>query len=127
MARKVYFNNSLPQPQFELNTNSSLNQCDPKDVISLNSEKWVSIQKLKKIILDSFNRSGIQSISDDVISNSELGGIQHWFKQGEACEILRAGSPGWKKGKIKINVTLEFIPDESDEVEEQKSPLDDIR
>ena len=46
-----------------------------------------------------------------------------WFEEGVSFEILRAGSPGWQKGKMRINVTLEFIPDEP----EEKSPLDDVR
>ena len=46
-----------------------------------------------------------------------------WFEEGVDFQILRAGSSGWQKGKIKINVSLEFIPDEP----EEKSPLDDVR
>ena len=46
-----------------------------------------------------------------------------WFKEGVNFEILRANSKGWQKGKIKINVTLEFIPDAPEEI----SPLDDVR
>ena len=46
-----------------------------------------------------------------------------WFEEGVDFQILRAGSKGWQKGKLKINVTLEFIPDEP----EEKSPLDDVR
>lgn len=47
-----------------------------------------------------------------------------WFKEGVNFQILKAGSSGWQKGKIKVSVTLEFIPDE---LEEEKSPLDDVR
>ena len=47
-----------------------------------------------------------------------------WFYQGEECEILKAGSNGWQKGRLKINISLEFIPDEPEEI---KSPLDDVR
>ena len=49
---------------------------------------------------------------------------KHLFEEGQECEILKAGSSGWQKGKLKINVTLEFIPDEP---ELEKSPLDDVR
>jgi hypothetical protein len=47
-------------------------------------------------------------------------------------EILKIASNGWKKGKLKINVSLEFIPDEPEiqeksESTEYKSPLDEIR
>ena len=37
-----------------------------------------------------------------------------WLKDGEECEILKANSSGWQKGKIKlkVNVTLDFVPNE---------------
>ena len=111
------------QSQFQLNTNKYLQQCDPKDVISFNSEKWIDVNKLKKNIYQSFHTSGISSVSNYMSQNSRFKNSGLWFQQGEQCEILRAGSQGWQKGKIKINVTLEFIPDEV----EEKSPLDDIR
>jgi len=58
-----------------------------------------------------------------------------WFKQGIDCEILRVGSQGWQKGKVKLRVCLEFIPDEPEDCQtdelgkaiENKSVLDDIR
>ena len=49
-----------------------------------------------------------------------------WFKEGVDFQILRAGSEGWQKGKMKIKVTLEFCPNEPEKVESE-SPLDDIR
>ncbi|TAG95801.1 MAG: hypothetical protein EAZ09_07435 [Oscillatoriales cyanobacterium] len=55
------------------------------------------------------------------------------------CEILGVGAQGWKKGKIKLklNVTIEFCPDEPEveetpennqlEISAPESPLDDLR
>ena len=46
------------------------------------------------------------------------------------CEILRVGSPNWQKGKFQLKITLEFIPDEVEEVvtsNQPESPLDDLR
>lgn len=40
---------------------------------------------------------------------------------GLVCEVLRIGDPGWRQGKIKAKVVIEFEPDEPD------SPLEDIR
>jgi len=63
----------------------------------------------------------------------------NWFGQGIDCEILRVGAQGWKKGKIKLklNVTIEFCPDEPEveetpennesETSKPESPLDDLR
>ncbi|GAB4532654.1 MAG: hypothetical protein Tsb0014_17300 [Pleurocapsa sp.] len=108
---------------FQLNTNEYLQQCDPKDVISFNSKKWIDIKRLKSIVHQSFANSGVNSISQHISQSSQLNSVG-WFYQGQECEILKAGSPGWQKGKLKIKVTLEFIPDEP---EVEKSPLDDIR
>lgn len=58
--------------------------------------------------------------------------------EGMDCQILKIGSQGWQKGKVRIKASLtfseygevkvqiscEFCPDEP---LEQKSPLDDIR
>jgi hypothetical protein len=117
---------SLPNtlPEFHLNTNEYLEQCDPKDVISFNSEQWTSISKLKDIVYKVIINYGISTISDYIARTSNFKNSNTWFREGEDCEILRAGSSGWQKGKIKINVTLEFIPDE---VEDNQSPLDDMR
>ena len=112
------------QSIFEVHSDEYLSQCDSKDVISFDSEKWFSIGKIKKIIQEAFRTHGIDSVTNKVSESSILNNIKIWFYQGEECEILRSGSPGWQKGKIKINVTLEFIPDEPQEV---ASPLDDVR
>jgi hypothetical protein len=64
---------------------------------------------------------------------------ENWFGEGIDCEILRVGANGWKKGKIKLklNVTIEFCPDEPKvketpennqlEISPPQSPLDDLR
>jgi hypothetical protein len=64
---------------------------------------------------------------------------ENWFSEGIDCEILRVGANGWKKGKIKLklNVTIEFSPDEPKveetsennqlEISPPQSPLDDLR
>mgnify|MGYP003565350615 CR=1 FL=1 len=51
--------------------------------------------------------------------------IEHrkrWLSEGIHCELLQLGSYQWKKGKIRVNVTVEFAPDD-----ETESPLDDVR
>ena len=115
--------NSNLEPNFKLNTNEYLKQCDPRDVVSFNSEKWVNIKKLKQFIQESFSLYAIAEIITCISDHSDLNNVSAWFSQGEQCEILRAGSKGWQKGKIKVNVTLEFIPDKPKET----SPLDDVR
>ncbi|MCT7983445.1 hypothetical protein NG796_09070 [Laspinema sp. A4] len=58
-----------------------------------------------------------------------------WLGDGVDVEILKYGSPGWKKGKLRIKINLEFCPDEPEhqqtlnqrETREFESPLDEIR
>lgn len=60
------------------------------------------------------------------IANLPYEGSQ-WFNQGVSCQLLEVGK-GWRKGKVKINITLEFIPDEPEtETNKNDSVLDDIR
>lgn len=49
-----------------------------------------------------------------------------WFTDGVDCQVLKAGSDGWQKGKLKVKVSVEFIPDQP-EIPEYQSPLDEIR
>ncbi|HCF29146.1 MAG TPA: KGK family protein [Cyanobacteria bacterium UBA11049] len=71
------------------------------------------------------------SLGEQKISFTEIQ-----FNSIKDCQILKIGSKGWQKGKLKINVCispqgchldkvcLEFCPDE---LVEPESPLDDIR
>ena len=49
-----------------------------------------------------------------------------WFTDGIECEVLKPHSSGWKKGKVRINVSIEFWPDvpEDQEAEPEPSTLD---
>ncbi|MEG4029631.1 MULTISPECIES: KGK domain-containing protein [unclassified Microcoleus] len=72
-------------------------------------------------------------------TDQQPNAYENWFGEGIDCEILRVGAQGWKKGKmkIKLNVTIEFCPDESEveqtpeknesETSKPESPLDDLR
>ena len=114
-------------PNNQLDTNQYLSECDPKDVISFQNEKWISISKLNYFVYRALINSGITYMASYIKGDSDFknaNNISSWFKQGENCEILRAGSNGWQKGKFKVNVILEFIPDEPEAI---KSPLDDVR
>lgn len=49
-----------------------------------------------------------------------------WIDEGLDCEVLNLGSDRWKKGKVRVKISFEFCPDES-EISEYQSPLDEIR
>jgi KGK domain len=52
-----------------------------------------------------------------------------WFSDGIECEVLTPNSSGWQKGKVRINVSIEFCPDtlERGESETETSPLNWLR
>ncbi|WLT37122.1 hypothetical protein NON20_14000 [Synechocystis sp. B12] len=111
-----------------LNYDKFLSQLKGDDIIN-NQGKLFEFKFVKTV----FNGAFLQDVSYafhqyckgkkvDFIIEKE----SDWFEKGVECKILQAGSSGWKKGKIKINVCVEFIPDEP-EPNEYQSPLDEIR
>lgn len=40
------------------------------------------------------------------------GEREKWLGEGVPCEILRPGEVSWKKGKLRIKISLEFEYDE---------------
>ena len=116
-----------------------LAECRNDDVLCHQADLF-TVGKFKNAIINIF-KTAIPNVLQEQLARQELHiqpkkmverGLQKrpmnlennvWFKEGVDFQILRAGSSGWQKGKIKINVTLEFIPDEL----EEKSPLDDVR
>jgi hypothetical protein len=52
------------------------------------------------------------------------------FKEGIPCRVMTTQQKGWRLGKIRLKLELQFIPDESiteEIVEHFDSPLDEIR
>ncbi|BAT54541.1 hypothetical protein NOS3756_35120 [Nostoc sp. NIES-3756] len=99
-----------------------------------------SIFKLSDFMRDvkeAFHYKGLDELAAKL---SNRGGIpvwkdnRHlWFNQGIVTEVLKPNAKGWRKGKIRIKVILEFCPDEPELKEteaintETESPLDDLR
>jgi hypothetical protein len=48
------------------------------------------------------------------------------LNDGVNCQVLRFGSQGWQKGKLRIKVAIEFCPDEP-EISEPETRFDDVR
>ncbi|EAZ90202.1 KGK domain-containing protein [Crocosphaera chwakensis] len=100
-----------------------------EDVIAFSGDSLVKVSKVKDVI-NSFIKSRLLKVLTDHFHHVGIRGefINSFdiFKYGQNCEILQIGSNGWKKGKIRLKVSLEFIPDEP-EIKKIESPLDDIR
>ena len=119
-----------------------LEDCPNDDVLAFNDDTY-KVGKFRKAVTQALKSEKIGDQVNYLLANQY--GVKAyanwnkcnvlWFGEGINCEILKLGSSGWKKGKLKIKVTLEFCPDEP-EVEtvpnnsediQAGSPLDDIR
>ena len=96
-----------------INYNKFLESLNDDDVVEL-FDQLVKSKDLKFALDDSFS----EPIQERLVGHLKHRGIQTkgkreiWFEDGAKCRILKAGSSGWKKGRVKINVSVEFIPDD---------------
>jgi hypothetical protein len=120
--------------------------CDD-DVLMLNKDTF-TVGRFKELLRGDFKNKLIlqfqfnNSYSSviDTLNNVSAGAVKcrlsdiNWNSIQEG-QILRIGSKGWQRGKIRVQITfvsssntievaLEFCPDEPTEPE---SPLDDLR
>jgi hypothetical protein len=92
------------------------------DVLQLFNQLF-TVSRIKFALENSFR----QPVPKNFIEQLQLGTRAHVeFSQGVDCRILKAGASGWKKGRITVNVSVKFIPDEP-EANQYQSPLDEIR
>jgi hypothetical protein len=113
-----------------MNENFNLENCNKDDAISFDSGMYKA-GKIKEVLDQQKHFLG-QQLCDEIkkIGLNISPGIAHKqlryseFFEGIDCEILRVRAAGWQKGKFRLKVSLEFIPETSEIVE---SPLDDIR
>ncbi|NMF58067.1 KGK domain-containing protein [Pseudanabaena yagii] len=69
----------------------------------------------------------MDGISRVIGLSSEAIGL---LKEGISCRVMTTQQTGWRFGKIRLKIELQFIPDESsteETVENFDSPLDEIR
>jgi KGK domain len=123
--------------------NYYLQKCDEKDVLAVGNQ-MIKIGKFKYILDNAFSPSDIRhsKVANAINEHFKSSAVELYagdliLQRGIRCEILRIGSKGWQQGKIRVNVTLEFIPDEPEtevltvseqpEISKPESPLDDLR
>ncbi len=100
------------------------------------------VDKIKKAVnevsrTDSVVQALSYSLSSKGVSINNINNLRPQkvlLDKGIDCEILRIGAKGWKKGRLrlKLQVSVEFCPDEPDaeetgEISQPDSPLDDLR
>lgn len=129
--------------------NYYLQDCNDDDVLSFGEDTF-KVSKFKKAINGAFgNNLGHQlngqlssyqgiRINDSILAPKGVNEpYARWFRDGIDCEILNLGSKGWKKGKVRIKVSVEFYVKEQEdsetiesdalEISPPESPLDDLR
>lgn len=119
--------------------NSYLQKCSDNAVLSIDND-LVKLGSLKRALNSVFENNPVILAQYETLKNHQLKfSFQpaYWYGSGKDAELLNPGSQGWKKGKIKIRITLEFCPDEPEgeetpathqpETSEPESPLDEIR
>ncbi|WP_041233692.1 KGK domain-containing protein [Cylindrospermum stagnale] len=124
--------------------NFKLDNCNQNEVLSI-KDKVFKISKIQETIKTIFCGNLANALYEqltsygvdidpggNVIGNKFYRYNSKFFKEGIECEILKFNSEGWQKGKFRIKVSIEFCPDEPEieettEIKEPESPLDDLR
>lgn len=111
-------------------------------VVSFNSYHTFKVAQFVELASSAFQIKGLESLRDFLTNTKQVGGLPNCHPSdlvinGYPGELLSPHQEGWKKGKIRIKVVLEFCPDEPDPEEivnnlpiatqNLESPLDDIR
>lgn len=104
--------------------------CSEDSVLSDGNKTLLKITQVLEKMQETFSD---QNLGNLVYPRITISGVDNrnsanWLEDGVNCEILQPGGKGWQKGKmrLKVNVEVEFIPDEPEAVKPE-SPLDDLR
>lgn len=100
--------------------NNILPECSDDDVVSFRG-KLFKVSQLRKMMGHAMTE---QNQLNHTLSNAlkqkglELGltDTKEFLNQGVKGELLKITGQGWQKGKIKMKISLEFIPDVPEEV-----------
>lgn len=133
------------------NNNEILPELNENDVISfLSPSGYVEVYKVHKIkdalakaitsqelgiwLNQRIASSGVSVKPGEVIDERWQDIPAYWITEGVDCELLKSDTPGWQKGKIKVELTVRYISDSVEPSEETETPtdspeypLDDIR
>ncbi|HCF30657.1 MAG TPA: hypothetical protein DEV81_26470 [Cyanobacteria bacterium UBA11049] len=102
------------------------------------SNSMFKIREFITAIERAFQSQGLDILKSMLSSRGGIPGTsEQWYRQGVDCELLKPGSEGWIKGKVRIKISLKLCLDEPEiseipssnkpETNQPESPLDDIR
>jgi len=112
--------NNLDMPSF-----------DDNDVVSF-QDGTVRMARLKQALDLAMSSKLPDALMDSLVTQKlHLNGDRHfrdsrawnrkdvnWFQEGIDCEVLQLGAPTWRRGKLRLRVSVEFIPDDEFEPDE---------
>ena len=108
--------------------NYYLQNCHDDDVIQVPNAIY-KMDRLKNAMKFAFrNEDKIPYVLFHALQEKgvRIENISQLLDDGLYSEILKIGAKGWQKGKLRIKITIEFCPDQS-EIAQPESPLDDLR
>lgn len=100
-----------------------------EDVIAFGKQMY-KVEHIASALTRQIGGSIANSINAVINKSDGITIPQQAFTGGYACEVLGAHSKGWKKGKFKVKLEIEFVPDQLEEIgndEPSKSDLDALR
>ncbi|AFZ01910.1 KGK domain-containing protein [Calothrix sp. PCC 6303] len=123
-------------------------ECNDNDVISFLGDYTYKVAKIKRAFVQVRNTS-IGNLFHHELKNKGIilnleklhpkgyhSACEQWLNEGIDCEILNVGASAWKKGKMKIKISVEFVIEEDNTTINNEtnfnhtppeSPLDDLR
>ncbi|MEB3178430.1 MAG: KGK domain-containing protein [Nostocaceae cyanobacterium] len=118
--------------------------CGDNDVLSFPEDVTFKVGKFRKAAEESFVDNVVEKFNEQLryrgVSldfhklhpNGYWDAVKSFGKDGIDCEILNLGDKKWKKGKVKIKVSVEFYAEdeeilETPQINQSESPLDDLR
>jgi hypothetical protein len=96
-------------------------QIDRNDVLEFGNQthKLIKLlEKIKTIFLSEFSKNLSHLLRQheiNILPSGHISEAETWFDRGIDCEVLKVGATKWQKGKIRLNVSLEFVPDTAEE------------
>lgn len=97
---------------------------DKNQILEINKLKealrHIFEDRLESYLVDALSLMGIQTYKGTRIkspSGRETTFYNSWFKEGVHCEVLTLGNEKWKRGKIKMKISIEFEIEQNVETE----------
>lgn len=112
----------------------ALNERHENAVISFSNSSMFKVGNFIAMITSAFRSGGIKELTGNLQhQRSNPFNDHNFFYTGTPCEILEPDGREWRKGKVRLKITLEFCPDQDEDIHPLNSEhgidsdLDEIR